>query len=116
MSSSYKKIFRSIPNSSVFLMIAPFSTNPAKQQFGATLDFNEDPLKNTGDAYTFLQDSASAFKNAFGLHIVDQIDSTHAIYYVSNPIKAPIVRSKKKRVQKHARLVALSNLNRTFVR
>lgn len=116
MSSSYKKIFKSIPNASVFLMIAPFSTNPAKQQFGATLNFNENPRKNTSDAYAFLQDSVSAFKTAFGLHIVDQIDSTYAMYYVSNPIKTPVVRSKKKRVQKHARLVALSNLNRTSVR
>lgn len=116
MSSSYKKLFKNIPNASQYLKTVPFSTDPAHKQFGAVLNFKKGSSQENKDAYAFLQSSVKLFKTAFGIHVVDQIDSDHAIYYVSNPIQAPIIRSKKKRAQKHARLVALSNLNRTNVR
>lgn len=107
MSSRYTKVFKKTAHRQ-FLSTIVFELIPNTGiGFAATID--DDNLNQIID---FMGQHAEHIIDAFGIEISFEDLYLDGIAVVKNPLPLPVVRSKKKRTQKHAKLVALSNINR----
>lgn len=112
MSAPYKKVFRRIPNASKFLLEAAFEIKGYDYGIGAGINYYEHNEPETYDLFTFLESADVALWKQFKVFVQNDSGSRDQLYYVSAPLTLPNVRSKKKRTQKHAKLVVLSNASR----
>lgn len=112
MSISYKKAFRRIPNASKYLLDAAFEIKGSVTGIGAGIDYYEPNDPETYELFTFLEAADAPLWKQFEIYTGNSFGSHDAMYYVVNPLTLPNVRSKKKRTQKHAKLVVLSNVSR----
>lgn len=113
MSAPYKKAFRRIPNASKYLLDAAFEIKGYDTGIGAGIDYYEQNEPETYELFVFLEAADAPLWKQFEIYTGNSFGSHDAMYYVVNPLTLPNVRSKKKRTQKHAKLVALSNVSRT---
>ena len=113
MSAPYKKAFRRIPNASKYLLDAAFEIKGYENGIGAGIDYYEQNEPETYELFVFLETADAPLSKQFEIYLGNSFGSHDAMYYVVNPLTLPNVRSKKKRTQKHAKLVALSNVSRT---
>lgn len=112
MSAHYKKVFKNIPNRQ-FLTTIAFERFPKTDiGFTAEVSFDEDEEDDENPIVTFIDATADHFNDQFGINIVFDATEWDGLIQVINPLTLPNVHSKKKRTQKHAKLVALSNINR----
>lgn len=112
MSAPYKKAFRRIPNASKYLLEAAFEVKGYEYGIGASVNYFE---HNEPEAYTlfaFLEAADAPLWKHLGVFVQNDSGSHDELYYVSDPLPLPNVRSKKKRTWKHAKLVVLSNISR----
>lgn len=112
MSAPYKKAFRRIPNASKYLLDAAFEIKGYEHGIGAGIDYYEQNEPETYELFVFLEAADTPLWNQFEIYLGNSFSSHDAMYYVVNPLPLPNVRSKKKRTQKHAKLVILSNVSR----
>lgn len=112
MSAPYKKAFRRIPNASKYLLNAAFEIKGYETGIGAGIDYYEPIDPETYEVFAFLEAADAPLWKQFEIYTGNSFGSHDAMYYVVNPLTLPNVRSKKKRTQKHAKLVVLSNVSR----
>lgn len=112
MSAPYKKAFRRIPNASKYLLDATFEIKGYETGIGAGIDYYEQNEPETYELFVFLEAADAPLWKQFEIYTGNSFGSHDAMYYVVNPLTLPNVRSKKKRTQKHAKLVVLSNVSR----
>lgn len=112
MSAPYKKAFRRIPNASKYLLDAAFEIKGYETGIGAGIDYYEQNEPETYELFVFLEAADAPLSKQFEIYLGNSFGSHDAMYYVVNPLTLPNVRSKKKRTQRHAKLVALSNVSR----
>lgn len=112
MSAPYKKAFRHIPNASKYLLDAAFEIKGYETGIGAGIDYYEQTEPETYELFMFLEAADAPLWKQFEIYTGNSFGSHDAMYYVVNPLTLPNVRSKKKRTQKHAKLVVLSNVSR----
>jgi len=111
MSAHYKKVFKNIPNRQ-FLTVIAFEMFP-KTDIGFTAEVSiDDDEDDESPIVKFIDATADHFNDQFGINIAFDATEWDGLIQVINPLPLPNVRSKKKRTQKHAKLVALSNINR----
>lgn len=119
MSVSYKKYARQIPDWKKYRKQALFEGTGLQCY---THFFNESMDRNP-DAYPFLGslEYTIIHRQSFSWYFFQShtfsTGSSHDVHYFSEPVlELPRVRSKKKRTQNHAILVALSNASRRYTR
>ena len=112
MSAPYKKAFRRIPNASKHLLDAAFEVKGYENGIGAGIDYYAPTDPETYEVFAFLEAADAPLWKQFEIYTGNSFGSHDAMYYVVNPLTLPNVRSKKKRTQKHAKLVVLSNVSR----
>lgn len=111
MSSRYTKIFKEAAHRQ-FLTKIVFELFPNTGiGFSAGTD---DPADN--QIIDFMDAHAEHITDAFGVEIMFGEAYSAGIVTVGNPLPLPVVHSKKKRSQNHAKLVALSRINRDIQR
>lgn len=111
MSSRYTKIFKKSAHRQ-FLTTIVFELIPNTGiGFAATID--DDDFNQIID---FMDKHAEHIEDAFGIEISFEDVYLDGIAVVENPLPLPVVHSKKKRSQNHAKLVALSRANRDIQR
>lgn len=112
MSAPYKKAFRRIPNASKYLLDAAFEVKGYEYGIGAGINYFEYNEPEAYELLAFLEAADAPFWRHLGVFVQNSSGSHDELYYVSDPLPLPNVRSKKKRTQKHAKLVVLSNISR----
>ena len=112
MSAPYKKVFRRIPNASKFLLEAAFDFKGYGYGIGAAINYFEHNEPEAYELFAFLEAADAPLWRHLGIFVQNDSGSHDKTYYVVNPLPLPNVRSKKKRTQKHAKLVVLSNVSR----
>jgi len=111
MSSRYTKVFKK-SNHRQFLTKIVFELIPNTGiGFAAIIDDDDD-----NQIINFMDEHAEHIKDAFGIEISFEDVYLDGIAVVENPLPRPVVHSKKKRSQNHAKLVALSRANRNIQR
>lgn len=111
MSSRYTKIFKKSAHRQ-FLTKIVFELIPNTGiGFAAIIDDDDD-----NQIINFMDEHAEHIKDAFGIEISFEDVYLDGIAVVENPLPRPVVHSKKKRSQNHAKLVALSRANRNIQR
>jgi len=111
MSSRYTKVFKK-SNHRQFLTKIVFELIPNTGiGFAAIIDDDDD-----NQIINFMDEHAEHIKDAFGIEISFEDVYLDGIAIVKNPLPRPVVHSKKKRSQNHAKLVALSRANRNIQR
>lgn len=120
MSISYKKYARQIPDWKTYRKQALFQGLGGVQCY---IHFYDESLDRNPDAYLFLGGLAwtlvrgESFSSYFFQSDTLNTGSSHDVHYYSeSSLELPRVRSKKKRTQNHAILVALSNASRRYTR
>lgn len=106
MSSRYTKVFKK-SNHRQFLTKIVFELIP-NTGIGFAATVNDDDLNQIID---FMDKHAEHIEDAFGIEISFEDVYLDGIAVVENPLPLPVVRSKKKRSQNHAKLVAMSRAN-----
>lgn len=112
MSAPYKKAFRRIPNASKYLLDAAFEVKGYEYGIGAGINYFEHNEPETYELFAFLEAADAPLWKHLGVYVQNSSGSHDELYYVSDPLTLPNVRSKKKRTRKHAKLVVLSNVSR----
>lgn len=111
MSSRYTKVFKKSQHRQ-FLTRIVFELFPNTELgFSAITDDDAD-----NQIIDFMDEHAEHIFDAFGLEIMFGDAYSAGIVTVANPLPLPVVRSKKKRSQNHAKLVAMSRVNRDIQR
>lgn len=111
MSSRYTKVFKKYQHRQ-FLTRIVFELFPNTELcFSAITDDDAD-----NQIIDFMGEHAEHIFDAFGLEIMFGDAYSAGIVTVANPLPLPVVRSKKKRSQNHAKLVAMSRINRGIQR
>lgn len=111
MSSRYTKVFKK-SNHRQFLTKIVFELIPNTGiGFAAIIDDDDD-----NQIINFMDEHAEHIKDAFGIEISFEDVYLDGVAIVKNPLPLPVVGSKKKRSQNHAKLVALSRANRDIQR
>lgn len=111
MSSRYTKVFKK-SNHRQFLTKIVFELIP-NTGIGFAAIIDDDDVNQIID---FMDEHAEHIKDAFGIEISFEDVYLDGIAVVENPLPLPVVRSKKKRSQNHAKLVAMSRANRDVQR
>lgn len=111
MSSRYTKVFKKSAHRPILTKIV-FELFP-NTELGFSAITDDD---NANQIIDFMDEHAEHIKDAFGLEIMFGDAYSAGIVTVANPLPLPVVRSKKKRSQNHAKLVALSRANRDIQR
>lgn len=111
MSSRYTKIFKKAAHRQ-FLNRIVFELIPNTGIGFATIIDDDDD----NQIINFMDEHAEHIKDAFGIEISFGDVYLDGIAVVENPLPRPVVHSKKKRSQNHAKLVALSRVNRDIQR
>lgn len=112
MSAPYKKALRRIPNASKYLLDAAFDFKGYGYGIGAAINYYESTDPEAYELFAFLEAADAPLWRHLGIFVQNDSGSHDKTYYVVNPLPLPNVRSKKKRTQKHAKLVVLSNVSR----
>lgn len=120
MSISYKKYARQIPDWKTYRKQALFEGLGGIQCY---IHFYDESLDRNPDAHPFLAGLSSTMvrRESFSWHFFQSDtlctgSSRDVHYYSESNLELPKVRSKKKRTQNHAILVALSNASRRYTR
>lgn len=111
MSSRYTKVFKK-SNHRQFLTKIVFELIP-NTGIGFAAIIDDDDVNQIID---FMDEHAEHIEDAFGIEISFEDVYLDGIAVVENPLPLPVVRSKKKRSQNHAKLVAMSRANRDVQR
>lgn len=111
MSSRYTKVFKK-SNHRQFLTKIVFELIPNTGiGFAAIIDDDD-----VNQIINFMDEHAEHIKDAFGIEMSFEDVYLDGVAIVKNPLPLPVVRSKKKRSQNHAKLVAMSRANRDVQR
>ena len=111
MSSRYTKVFKKSAHRQILTKIV-FELFP-NTELGFSAITDDD---NANQIIDFMDEHAEHIKDAFGLEIMFGDAYSAGIVTVANPLPLPVVHSKKKRSQNHAKLVAMSRVNRDIQR
>lgn len=111
MSSRYTKVFKKAAHRQLLTKIV-FELFP-NTGIGFAAIIDDDDANQIID---FMNGHAEHIKDAFGIEMSFEDVYLAGIATVKNPLPLPVVRSKKKRSQNHAKLVALSRANRDIQR